>query len=71
MNLTLKRVFEDFFQPCTTQKNKISLQKFSILSLLTDLIYLSPLLGKRDLQAEFNLEYNAVMSKLMSLAIRT
>jgi hypothetical protein len=53
----MKRVFEDFSQPCTTQKNKVSLQRFSILSLLTDLIYLSPLLGKRDLQAEFNLEY--------------
>ena len=50
---------------------KFSLQKFSILSLLTDLIYLSPVLGTRDLQAEFNLECNAVMSKLMSLAIRT
>ena len=67
----MKRVFEDFFQPCTTQKNKVRLQRFSILSLLADLKYLSPLLGKRDLQAEFNLEYNAVMSKLMSLAIRT
>jgi len=67
----MKRVFEDFFQSCTTQKNKVSLQTFSILSLLTDLIYLSPLLGKRDVQAEFHLECGAVMSKLMSLAIRT
>jgi len=67
----MKRVFEDFFQPCTAQRNKVSLQRFSILSLLTDLIYLSPLLGKRDKQAEFKLEYSSVMSKLMSSAIRT
>jgi hypothetical protein len=59
------------FNPVQLRIIKSVFKDFSILSLLTDLIYLSPLLGKRDLQDEFNLEYNVVMSKLMGLAIRT